>query len=113
MRFPCRAAVFSALIALTAKGQPASVPLTFDLERLDLDPAALGSLLGGTGKSLPAGEIRRGLAPGAGGRARAAVRGAGWSRCQRDCPQPALHPAVRGLRPHAGRGARAPDTAHL
>jgi outer membrane protein OmpA-like peptidoglycan-associated protein len=58
-----RAAFCSALIALTANAQTATAPLILDLERLDLDPSALGSLLVSTGKTLNAGEFRLGLAP--------------------------------------------------
>jgi len=63
MRLLRRAAFCSALIALTANAQTATTPLILDLERIDLDPSALGSLLVSTGKTLPVGEFRLGLAP--------------------------------------------------
>jgi hypothetical protein len=55
MRLLRRAAFCSALIALAANAQTAPATLTLDLERIDLDPSALGSLLVSTGKTLPVG----------------------------------------------------------
>nr|WP_254614381.1 flagellar motor protein MotB [Myxococcus sp. CA056] len=50
-------ALFSVVLALPASAQSAALP-TFNLQRLELDPAGLGSLVVSTGRTLPAGMVR-------------------------------------------------------
>ncbi|NTX04330.1 flagellar motor protein MotB [Myxococcus sp. CA040A] len=50
-------ALFSVVLALPSSAQSAALP-TFNLQRLELDPAGLGSLVVSTGRTLPAGMVR-------------------------------------------------------
>jgi outer membrane protein OmpA-like peptidoglycan-associated protein len=62
MRSSHGAAFCTLVVALAARAQTPA-PLKLDLERMDLDASALGSLLVATGQTLPAGEFRLGLGP--------------------------------------------------
>ncbi len=62
MRLSQGAALFTAIFALAASAQTTAPP-RLDLERMDVDPSALGSLVVPTGKTLPVGEFRFGLGP--------------------------------------------------